>query len=54
MKPQEGEGRIPGYWEESRAGTGMALTTAETNGQDGQVGEAGGNGTQPDRDVLVT
>lgn len=30
VKPQEGEGRIPGYCAESKAGTGMALTTAET------------------------
>lgn len=29
-KPQDGEGRIPGYWEESSAGTGIALTTAAT------------------------
>lgn len=32
-KPQDGEGRIPEYWEESNAGTGMALTTAETQRQ---------------------
>lgn len=29
-KPHDGDGRIPGYWEESRAGTGIALTTAGT------------------------
>lgn len=39
VKPQEGEGRIPVYWEESRAGTGMALTTAETHGQNIQLEE---------------
>lgn len=30
LNPQDGDGRIPEYWEESSAGTGMALTTAET------------------------
>lgn len=29
-KPHDGDGRIPGYWEESSAGTGIALTTAAT------------------------
>lgn len=33
VNPHDGEGRIPGYWEESRAGTGMALTTAGTKRQ---------------------
>lgn len=33
VKLHEGEGRIPGYWDESRAGTGIALTTAETEEQ---------------------
>lgn len=33
VKPQDGEGRIPEYWEESSAGTGMALTTAERQQQ---------------------
>lgn len=36
VKLHEGEGRIPGYWEESKAGTGIALTTAETEGQNSQ------------------
>lgn len=35
VKPQEGEGRMPEYWEESSAGTGMALTTAETQRRSG-------------------
>lgn len=29
-KPHDGDGKIPGYWEESSAGTGIALTTAAT------------------------
>lgn len=33
VKPQDGEGRIPEYWEESSVGTGMALTTAERQQQ---------------------
>lgn len=36
VKPHDGEGRIPGYWEESRVGTGIALTTAEIKWQKSQ------------------